>query len=125
MAPSNEPTFSIVNVRTGQRLADRARSARHFVSRSKGLLGVRILEAGRGLLIPRCNAIHTCFMQIPIDVVFVDRQNHVLRSCAQVTPFRIVWGGWKARTVIELPTGTIQRTDTQPGDILQCQPNFS
>jgi len=91
----------------------------------RGLLNIRELEAGRGLLIPRCSAIHTFFMRINLDIVFIDRTSRVVSLYADAPAFRVFWGGWKARSVIELPTGSIQRTDTRLGDLLACQPELS
>jgi uncharacterized membrane protein (UPF0127 family) len=119
---SRNDTFAIVNTRTSRPLADCAWSARSYYARLKGLLGDRELEQGRGLLIPWCSAIHTCFMKMKIDVVFVDRGNRVVRTFQDARPFRLFWGGRKAHSVIELPTGTISCTGTQAGDLLECQP---
>ena len=125
MDRSNTGRILISNTRTDRRLAERAWVARTYGSRMRGLLNVRELETGLGLLIPRCNAIHTFFMRMCIDVVFVDGTWHVIRLFPAATPFRIFWGGWKAKSVIELPTGTIQRSGTQLGDLLACHPELS
>ena len=41
-------------------------------ARLLGLAGLRSLDAGRGLAIPRCNSVHTIGMRFAIDVVFVE-----------------------------------------------------
>jgi uncharacterized protein len=125
MDPSNAGLWLIVNTRTDQKLADRARIAQSYKSRMRGLLNIREFDEGLGLLIPRCNAIHTFFMKMTIDVVFLDRTSHVVRLFPAASAFRVFWGGWKARSVIELPTGTIQRTGTIRGDLLACRPELS
>jgi uncharacterized membrane protein (UPF0127 family) len=125
MDPSNAGRILISNTRTDLRLADRAWVAQTYQSRTKGLLNIRELESGLGLLIPRCTAIHTFFMKMRIDVVFVDRTFHVVRLFPAAPAFRVFWGGWKARAVIELPPGTIQRSGTQLGDLLACHPELS
>lgn len=125
MVLQNHPTVLISNPRTHQMLADRAVPARSYFSRMKGLLGTRNLETGEGLVIERCNAIHTFFMKMKIDVVFVDRAGLVVRHFAEAPAFRFFWGGWKARSVIELPPGTLRRTGTQLGDLLECRPELS
>lgn len=125
MDRSEAETLRIVNTRTGHQLADRAWLAQSHASRMKGLLNIKELEAGRGLFIPRCGAIHTFFMKMKINVVFVDGTLHVMSLFPAAAPFRMFWGGWKARGVIELPPGTIQRTGTQRGDLLACHPESS
>jgi uncharacterized protein len=90
-----------------------------------GLLNIREFETGLGLLIPRCNAIHTFFMKMCIDVIFIDGTSRVVRLFPAAPPFRVIWGGWRAKGVIELPTGTIQRSGTQLGDLLAWHPELS
>ena len=54
------------------------------------------------MLILRCNAIHTFFMSYPIDAVFFDRHDRVVKEVRGIKPWRfLVWGGWKAVKVLE------------------------
>ena len=83
-------------------LGVRARVARTFAARAKGLIGARDLAPGEGLLIPRCSAIHTCFMSFPIDATFLDRRDRVVKVVRNIRPWRLfVWGGPKAAKVLE------------------------
>jgi len=76
--------------------------AETFAQRAKGLIGRRGLGPDEGLLIPRCNCIHTCFMRFPIDATFLDRKGAVVKIVRNIRPWRLfVWGGWRARQVIE------------------------
>ena len=80
----------------------RARVARTFAERAKGLIGTKDLPAGEGLLILRCNAIHTCFMSFPIDATFLDREDRVVKTVCKIRPWRLwVWGGFRAVKVLE------------------------
>ena len=82
--------------------------ARTFAERAKGLIGVKSLPAGTGLLIPGCNAIHTFFMSMMIDATFLDRENRVVKVVRGIRPWRLlVWGGWRAVKVLE--TASAQR----------------
>ena len=79
-----------------------AEVAETFFERAKGLIGRRALPAGQGLLIPHCNAIHTLFMRFPIDAAFLDRTGAVVKVVRNIRPGRLfVWGGWRARQVLE------------------------
>lgn len=74
-------------------------------ARMRGLIGRRGLAAGCGLLIPRCNAVHTCFMRFPIDVTFLDGEGRVVKVVRNVRPWRLfVWGGFRARQALETPS---------------------
>lgn len=76
--------------------------ARTFAERSRGLIGRPKPPPGEGLLILRCNAIHTFFMSYPIDAVFLDRDDRVVREVRGIKPWRMfVWGGWRAVKVVE------------------------
>jgi len=76
-----------------------------FWKRSIGLMGKPGLKAGQGLLLSPCGSIHTCFMRFPIDIIFLDACNRVVQIRQTVAPWRLVWGGWKARSVIEVQSG--------------------
>ncbi len=76
-----------------------------FWQRSIGLMGQASLGAGRGLLLSPCGSIHTCFMRFPIDLIFLDAQNQVVIVRQNVAPWRLVWGGRKAHSVIEVQSG--------------------
>ena len=82
---------------------DRAFVARSFFERAKGLLGRSGLEKGTGMLILKCNCIHTCFMRFPIDAIFLDGSGNVVKEVRGIRPWRLcVWGGWRAKSVLEL-----------------------
>lgn len=87
-------------------LGVKAEVARSFVERARGLIGRRNLAPGEGMLILKCNAIHTCFMRFPIDAVFLDRDDHVVKTVRDIRPWRLfVWGGWRAKKVLETAAG--------------------
>lgn len=103
-------------------LADRAEHASSFVRRLVGLLGRASLPVGEGLLLTPCNAIHTFFMRMPIDVVFLDEQGVILRQVCALPPWRATPVLRAARSVLELPAGTLQASGTQEGDRLHFGP---
>ena len=81
----------------------KARAARTFAERAKGLIGTKDLPADEGMLIEKCNAIHTFFMSFPIDAYFLDGENRVIKAVKMVRPWRfLVWGGWRAKKVLEV-----------------------
>jgi uncharacterized protein len=89
--------------------------------RNKGLLGRDRLVDGGGLWIVPCESVHTFFMRFPIDLVYLDR-NHKIKKV------RSAVGAWRfsacltAHSVLELPAGTIDATQTKPGDTLEFSP---
>ncbi|GIU75531.1 MAG: hypothetical protein KatS3mg004_2618 [Bryobacteraceae bacterium] len=110
----------ILNRTRGTVLATRAETAGESGSRRRGLLGRESLEAGEGLWIVPCEAVHCFFMKFTIDVVFLDRKKRVVKVRPSLRPWRIS-GSLRAHSVLELPEGTIRATGTQPGDELEFE----
>ena len=86
--------------------------------RMSGLLGRREFLKGQALLIKPCNSVHTFFMRFPIDVLFVAKDNRVIKAISFLKPFCFTAIYFKAAYAIELPAGVIQSTFTSPGDLL-------
>ena len=85
--------------------------------RRTGLLKHQRLEPGEGLWIRPCESVHTFFMKFPIDLVYVDKQRKV-RKVRHAVPAWRVSACLVAESVLELPAGTAERTQTKPGDVL-------
>jgi uncharacterized membrane protein (UPF0127 family) len=92
--------------------------ARSFWSKMKGLLRHSPLRPGQGLWIEGCNWIHTFGMGFPIDVLYLNREGRVVHVTSDMPPNRIGPFVWRARSVVELPVGIIERTGTEVGDDL-------
>lgn len=79
-----------------------AEVAETLAERLRGLIGRDGLAPGTGMLITRCNCIHTCFMRFPIDATFLDRRGEVVKTVRNIRPWRLfVWGGFHAVSVLE------------------------
>ena len=84
-----------------------AEVAETFAERVRGLIGRDGLAPGAGMLITRCNCIHTCFMRFPIDATFLDGRGVVVKVVRDIRPWRLfVWGGFRATQVLETAAGT-------------------
>lgn len=73
--------------------------------RMRGLLGRNGLSHGTGMLLDPCGSVHTFCMKFPIDLVFLDSNYRVVAVHLNVGAGRIVFGGLKARRVIEYQSG--------------------
>jgi uncharacterized membrane protein (UPF0127 family) len=89
----------------------------------KGLLGRRASDfaPGKGLLIEPSQGVHTFGMSFTIDAAYLDRDGRVIHVCNQLAPFRIAALKLKSRSVLELPAGTLARTHTEVGDMLEIK----
>jgi len=100
-------------------VAARLRVADTFWGRLMGLLGRSGLQADAGLLIRPCRVVHTIGMRFPIDLIYLDARNKVVKAEAVVSPLRICWGNDQTVSVMELSAGTIESSKTEPGDLFQ------
>ena len=106
----------IQNRTRGSELANQARRADTFLTRLVGLLGRSSLKPGEALLIEPCSSVHTAFMRFTIDVVYIDKARNVVKVSPNMRPFRVGGVFKPSCSVIELPKGTIEATQTAPGD---------
>jgi hypothetical protein len=97
-------------------LGDDVFTARTRTERSKGLLGTEKIPRGGGLWIVPCRSIHSFGMRYEFDALFLDRQGRVVGMHPRFRRNRISRIFWRAKGVLELPAGTIDRTATGVGD---------
>jgi uncharacterized membrane protein (UPF0127 family) len=97
----------LVETESGRVVVADLEMARSSWSRFMGLMGRDGLAVGAGLWIEPCNSIHMFFMRFAIDVLFLDRNNHVKKVMLNLKPWRISPIVFGSRTVVELPAGTL------------------
>lgn len=115
-----EPIFKkVINKTKNTVLAEKAEIADTPSMRIKGLLGKDNLKQGTGLVIVPCSSIHTFFMRFSIDVLFLDRQNRVVKIARSLLPGRIFGSFLKGKLAIELPIGTLDKTNTKVSDLVE------
>lgn len=122
--PNTDPEYTVVNETRDRIVATRVRLAATSATRRKGLLGVTHLDGNSGLWIVPCEAVHTFWMRIPLDTVFLDRHGQVKKIRASLKAWRLVVD-LRAHSVLELAAGTLARSETQVGDRLLFQRNLT
>jgi len=90
----------------------------------RGLLGRRSLASGSGLRFEPASSLHMMFMLFAIDVVYVDREERVVKLVSDLKPWRFS-AARGARSAYELPAGTIAALDIEVGDELVMEPATS
>jgi uncharacterized protein len=83
--------------------------------RMRGLLGRKYLRQGEGMVLRPGWSIHTAFMRFPIDAVFLDADQVVIRVEHEVGPWRTV-SCRGAREVVEMAAGECRRRGLEVGD---------
>ena len=111
----------IKNMTKDRILCDQALMADTFLLRGLGLMFRKEWKDFNGFLLMPCGSIHTCCMRIPIDVCFLDRERKILKVVKRLGPWKFVSGGKGSHATLELPEGTVQRTETEAGDKLEIE----
>jgi uncharacterized protein len=117
-ASAGTDRLRVINVTRSTELASKAEVAKSGGKRSKGLLGRKGLMPGEGMWILPCEAIHTFFMQFAIDLVYLDRRNHIKKVVSNVSPWRLS-ACLSAHSVLELPSGTVHNSQSRAGDVVE------
>lgn len=111
----------LVNGSTGEILAERISRATAPWERSLGYLLRRAVEPSEGLWFDRCSLVHTVGMRASIDVVFVDRDDRIVRVIARAARNRVFHGGAGAVAALELCAGFAQTRQLAVGDRLRLE----
>lgn len=91
--------------------------ADNFIARLKGWM-LKVPGPGDALLIRPCSSVHTFFMRVPIDVVFLDRDGKVVHIIENLKPWRLSPWVRGSCMVLEMPAGAVQRSGIKLGNLL-------
>lgn len=93
--------------------------ARAWCHKRVGLLNHVRIAPGDGLYLPRTRIVHTCGMIVPIDIVFLDRNNRTLLIEQQVSPgLTRIAGPMGTAAVLELAANGAQHLGLAMGDVV-------
>ena len=106
----------VINLTKQTWLATKVRKADNFVTRLVGLLKRTHLGPEEALWLMPSKGIHTIGMKFPIDVVFLNKDHHVVGLMAGLAPNRISAIHFSGYSVLELQSGTIRKSRTEIGD---------
>jgi len=109
-SPSLPSTGALTHVSTGTTVA-KVNLVDGFLAQGIGVLGMRRLPTGSGIVMPGVASIHTLFVPFPLDVLFFDRSFVLMKAVAGVPPWRPLVRCAKAYYTVELGAGTIDDGD--------------
>ena len=110
--------MTLMNMNQAAILARQVKVADSFFTRLKGLLGTECLPVGQALFIKPCKSVHTFGMRYAIDVIFIDTAYRIVKLIENMPPGKVAAANGAAY-VVELPAGTIARTETKVGHKLE------
>jgi uncharacterized membrane protein (UPF0127 family) len=114
--------MKLKNAVNSQVLFENLIRAETIMARTIGLMGKKSLPPEEAWWFTQCKAIHTCFMRIPIDCVFVDSNGKILKIYHEIKPWRAAGPVWKATDAIEMAAGAAKFKNLNVGDIIECGP---
>jgi uncharacterized protein len=114
-------TMRAFNRTRGKVLCERLENAGGLAGQGKGLLGRGGLEPGTGMLFESGRFtpfmwMHMFFMRFAIDIVFLGRDDTVIKIDARLKPWRLSSIVLGARKALELREGSVEETGTLLGD---------
>ncbi len=109
--------MKLISTKTQQTLCNQIQVADSFKTRLVGLIGTKELK-DQGLFIPRCNWVHTFFMSMTIDVIYLDKKGMIKKIDSRLKPWKLPLPVFSASDVVELPAGFAEHKKMQIGDTL-------
>ena len=94
--------------------------ANNFFLRLRGMLGREFKEFD-ALHITPCGDIHTLFMAYPIDVLFLNKEQKVVKIAEGLKPWVPFASAKKAYSVVELPSGQAKKWGINVGDVVSIK----
>lgn len=84
-----------------------------------GLMKIKDFGTSQVLWIKPCNSVHTFRMKFNLDLIYLDKTNHVTKVVKNIVPARFSMC-WQAYSVLETHSGFANRFTVVPGDIVIC-----
>jgi uncharacterized membrane protein (UPF0127 family) len=111
--------YEIISSRTGSVVATEVEDASGAWKSFRGLMLRKELPVGYGMLFRPARGIHTHFMRVPIDVIFLDEQHRVARIRQSMPPWRFDFTS--AAAAVEVAAGTVVTADIRIGDQMELR----
>jgi hypothetical protein len=94
----------------------RVKTAKTLWGKTIGVIGWKDFDNNNGLLLTDTNSIHTFFVRFSLDLVFLDENMVIIKLTKDLKPFRISQIVWRAKHVLEMPTGSIEKYELAEKD---------
>lgn len=112
--------YQIVDTRSKDVIIERAFVAKSLISRLKGLMFRKSIPKDEALVFYKASCIHTCFMKFAIDLVYLDKDNKIMKIYNSLNPWRLACC-LGSKTTLELAGGTASQAALRLGDTLELR----
>ena len=111
----------IKNITKNTIIAEKELTARSFFRRATGLIFKKFDKNMDAMIFEKCSSLHTCFIFFKFDIFFVDKSKKVITLYKDASPWRIFSAkcSFSDCIAIECPAGTIQKSRSAVGDVLE------
>ncbi len=109
---------TITHVETRKIVARKVVMATSILSRMRGLMFRNEIEKDEGIILEPCNSIHTFFMKFPIDVVFINKKNKIIKIYKSLPPWRLTPIVWGSKKVLEVASNQFP-SEIKIGDTME------
>lgn len=103
----------------GQVIASNVSIANNFWTKLSGYM-FRSEPHLPGILFESAPSVHMFFCKFPLDVVFLDRSNRIVKIYRNLKPWRHTWFHFSSTRTLELPLGKLP-SEIKEGDILEVK----
>jgi uncharacterized membrane protein (UPF0127 family) len=108
----------ILRKKNNQCIFNKIKVAKSFLSRLKGLIGVKELIEFEGLILIPCNSVHNFFMSFATDVVFLKKNGEVIHVIYDLKPWDLTRIVFQSHQVLEVKSGALPK-DLAKGEFLE------
>ncbi|MGN7385363.1 DUF192 domain-containing protein [Sporosarcina sp. SAFN-015] len=88
-------------------------------TRFKSRLGYKGPLVDKGILLTPCNSLRMFFISHPIDIIFLNKTNRVIKTMSYRKPWRAVSPVKNAYATLVLPLGTVKTQKIRVDDTIQ------
>ena len=110
--------IKVKHLKSGQYLGVDIEMANSLYTRLMGLMFANSFGNRDGIWFQPSNSIHSFFVKIPFDAIFINKQNEIVKIYKNFKPWRLTPIIWGASRVLELPEGRLPE-NIQKGDELE------
>lgn len=123
-----EKQKGLLDKNTGRVVAREVKLADNFFSRFQGLMLKGKFRDGEALLFkfrkPGRHSVHMFFVRFPIDLIYLDSSCKVAEIRVHLNPWRVHMSKVDSSYLIELPAGTITRSNVKLGHEISLGKRF-
>lgn len=100
---------------------EKIKTAKSLWDKGLGVIGWKDFRGYNGVLLPETTAVHTFFVRMPLDIVFLDADFKIIKIVEDLKPWSFSPIVWQAKHTLELPKGSVQKHKLELGTKVQLQ----